>query len=64
MNKNKEETMKEILMKIRNEEGKVITKGVPEDLVSNYVLIGWEIVKEEKKNEKQLVKENKDKDNE
>ena len=51
--------MKEILMKIRNEEGKIITKGIPENLVSNYESIGWEIAKEEKKNEKQLVKDSK-----
>jgi hypothetical protein len=55
MNKNKEETMKEIKMKLKNEDGKIIIKDIPENLVSNYLMIGWEIVKENKP----LVKENK-----
>lgn len=52
--------MKEVQMKLKNEEGKIITKAVPENLVSNYLSIGWEIVKEDKTNEnKPLVKEHK-----
>jgi len=60
MNKNKEETMEEVKMRIKNEDGKVIEKPVPENLVSNYEAIGWEVIKEKElpKNEP-LVKENK-----
>lgn len=47
--------MKEIKMKFKNEEGKIIIKDIPENLVSNYLMIGWEIVKENKP----LVKDNK-----
>ena len=52
--------MEEVKMKFCNEDGKIISKTVPENLVSNYLAIGWEIVKEDKivKNEP-LVKENK-----
>ncbi|MBQ6753605.1 MAG: hypothetical protein IJR03_00185 [Bacteroidales bacterium] len=52
--------MEEVKMRIKNEDGKVIEKPVPENLVSNYEAIGWEVVKEKElpKNEP-LVKENK-----
>ena len=47
--------MKEIAMKIINEEGKEIVKGVPENLVSEYEAIGWAIVgKESKPAEKEI----------
>lgn len=52
--------MKEVKMKIRNEEGKFIEKNIPENLVSNYLMIGWEIVKENKP----LAKDNKPNNNE
>jgi len=53
--------MEETKMKIKNEDGKYIEKNVPNDLVSNYEMIGWEIVKEEKKiiENKPLVKDDK-----
>ena len=47
--------MEEIKMQIKNEDGKIISKAVPENLVSNYEMIGWEIVKENK----EIIKENK-----
>lgn len=47
--------MKNVKIKIRNVEGKIIEKEVPENLVSNYLMIGWELVKENKP----LVKDNK-----
>lgn len=47
--------MEEIKMKMKNADGKIIEKPVPEDLVSNYETIGWEIVKENK----EIIKENK-----
>lgn len=47
--------MKEVKMRIKNEEGKFIEKHIPENLVSNYLMIGWEIVKENKP----LAKDNK-----
>jgi hypothetical protein len=47
--------MKEIKMKFRNKDGSVIEKNIPENLVSNYLMIGWELVKENKP----LVKDNK-----
>lgn len=50
--------MKEVEMKIKNEEGKEIVKGVPENLVSNYIAIGWEKVKNDKIN-RPLSKDNK-----
>lgn len=34
-----------IKVKIKNEEGIEIIKEVPEELLSNYLSIGWEIVK-------------------
>lgn len=40
--------MKEVKMKFKNEDGKTIEKNIPENLVSNYLMIGWEIVKENK----------------
>ena len=53
--------MEETKMKIKNEDGKYIEKNVPNDLVSNYEMIGWEIVKKEKKiiENKPLVKDDK-----
>ena len=53
--------MEEVKMKIKNVEGKYIEKEIPENLVSNYEMIGWEIVKEDKKiiESKPLVKEDK-----
>lgn len=47
--------MEEIKMKMKNVDGKIIEKLVPENLVSNYEMIGWEIVKENK----EIIKENK-----
>ncbi len=47
--------MKNVKIKTRNVEGKIIEKEVPENLVSNYLMIGWELVKENKP----LVKDNK-----
>ena len=47
--------MKEVKMKLKNVDGKYIEKLVPENLVSNYLMIGWEIVKENKP----LVKDDK-----
>lgn len=52
--------MKEVKMKFKNEDGKIIEKNIPENLVSNYLMIGWEIVKENKP----LVKDNKPSNNE
>lgn len=54
--------MEEIKVKRKNEEGKTIEKSVPKDLVSNYLLIGWELVKEKEKEmpkNEPLVKDNK-----
>lgn len=38
-----------IKMKIKNEDGVEIVKDVPANLYSNYLNIGWEVVKQEKK---------------
>lgn len=46
--------MDEIKMRIKNDDGKIIEKAVPESLVSNYEMIGWEIIKQ-----KEIIKENK-----
>lgn len=52
--------MEEMLMTRVNEDGKLIQKSVPENLVSNYIMIGWELVKKEKEKEiKPLVKDEK-----
>ena len=53
--------MEEVKMKIKNVEGKYIEKEIPENLVSNYEMIGWEIVKDDKKiiENKPLVKDDK-----
>lgn len=40
--------MKQVKMKFKNEDGVEIEKLVPENLVSNYEMIGWEIVKSPK----------------
>ncbi len=36
-------------VKMKNIEGKMIEKEVPENLLSTYISIGWELVKDEKK---------------
>ena len=43
-------------MKIINEEGKEIVKGVPENLVSEYEAIGWAIVGKESKPAQKEIK--------
>ena len=54
--------MDEIKVKIRNEDGKIIEKSVPDNLVADYLQIGWELVKEKEKEmpkNEPLVKDNK-----
>ena len=48
----------EIRMEIKNVDGVMIEKSVPENLVSNYEAIGWKI-KENKKDSKDEEKEDK-----
>ena len=40
----------EIRMEIKNADGVMIEKSVPENLVSNYEAIGWKIVEKKKEN--------------
>jgi hypothetical protein len=47
----------EARMEIKNKDGVMIEKSVPESLVSNYEALGWKLV--EKKKEKEIKEENK-----
>lgn len=49
--------MNEVKMKMKNEDGKIIEKAIPENLVSNYETMGWEIVKEKESKNEPLVKD-------
>lgn len=43
----------EIRMEIKNADGVMIEKSVPENLVSNYEAIGWKIVEKKKENKEE-----------